>query len=512
MPSLVQPAGGDQSLYAYAGQRILAGDVMYRDVWDQKPPAIGVVYAMALSVWPHESVVPAADLVAAAGVAVLLILIGWRRYSPNVGFGAAVVFLLFGDPYLQRLSGLYVRGQCEPFISLAVTGSLALMAHPARRRWHSVAAGAMLAAAFWLKYTGAYALPVVLAAWAWPRTPDRRASDVVRDVAGIALGFAVVLGAGLAYFLMHGALTDLGLATILYNLRYSGETYDSAASLPLYMLTFPFRRAGLDMLWYLGSIGAVLLVLRIRENRSNLVTLAWLVAAVASIAINGQRGLPNYFMQAAPAMALAAAAGLAVLRGSGHVQRGIVAALLVVGAWRVGSDEPVMGMRLASLPGLVDNVRYDIAYLRGDISRDAYRGRFKGQKHDVLEIDRLVDRVTRSVSADERIFVFGFSGGAVCWRSGRASASRFFWSMPIISDFENGRPGYGWPGLLDELRARRPALVALQKEQWQSYDHFMGHAPLREWLEANYQREDESPMFSVWRRRGEQPAAGGPAS
>ena len=49
LPSLVQPAGGDQGLYGYAGQRILAGDVMYRDVWDQKPPAVALLYAAAVA-------------------------------------------------------------------------------------------------------------------------------------------------------------------------------------------------------------------------------------------------------------------------------------------------------------------------------------------------------------------------------------------------------------------------------------------------------------------------------
>src|SRR6478672_2009999 len=85
LPSLVQPAGGDQGLYAYAGQRIGAGDVMYRDVWDQKPPGIGVLYALIWRVWPHESMVPGADLAAAAAVAWLLVALGRRRYSPTIG-------------------------------------------------------------------------------------------------------------------------------------------------------------------------------------------------------------------------------------------------------------------------------------------------------------------------------------------------------------------------------------------------------------------------------------------
>jgi hypothetical protein len=45
VPSLAQPAGADQGLYAYVGQRILAGELPYRDAWDQKPPAIHYTYA-----------------------------------------------------------------------------------------------------------------------------------------------------------------------------------------------------------------------------------------------------------------------------------------------------------------------------------------------------------------------------------------------------------------------------------------------------------------------------------
>ena len=109
LPSLVQPAGGDQGLYGYSGQRILAGGVMYRDMWDQKPPALAFVYAGLWRLHRTQAVVPAADLVAAAGVAWALVVLGRRRYSSNIGFGAAAIFLLLGDPYLQRLSGIYVR-------------------------------------------------------------------------------------------------------------------------------------------------------------------------------------------------------------------------------------------------------------------------------------------------------------------------------------------------------------------------------------------------------------------
>jgi len=501
LPSIVEPAGGDQGLYAYEGQGILAGSVPYRDVWDQKPPGIAAVYAALLFVWPHESVVPIADLVAAAFVAWLLVVLGRRRFSESVGFGAAALFLLLGDPSLQRLSGVYVRGQCEPFIALAVTIALVLLASASRHRWHAIVAGVALAVAVWLKYNAAtYALPLALAVWAWPSDADRP-RGVVEQWAWIALGVAMVTLGVLAYFAVHGALTDLRLATIDYNLQYSGETYPGASSVPLYLLTLPIARARVDMLWFAGGIGSLMLAWRARANRSALVALGWLAAAIVSIAVNGQRDLPNYFVQANPALALAAASGLAAALSAPVVVRVGVAVLLLAGLWRVGDDTPVAGLRLAGLPGLVANVRGDVAYARGHVSRADYLRRFKGVKLDVPEIDDLASYIRQTTTTTEPIFVFGFSGGSVCWKSDRMSASRFFWSRPIIVEFAADRPGYGSAGLLADLARRPPAVVALQKEQWQSQNFFMSQDGLRRWLEAGYTLDRDTPMFTVWRRK-----------
>src|SRR5512137_1754587 len=78
LPSVVQPAGGDQGIYAYVGQSILRGEVPYRDAWDQKPPGVHLTYAAMLGAWRGDSVVPAADLVAAGLVAMLLVRVGRR--------------------------------------------------------------------------------------------------------------------------------------------------------------------------------------------------------------------------------------------------------------------------------------------------------------------------------------------------------------------------------------------------------------------------------------------------
>lgn len=504
LPSLVQAPGGDQGLFAYEGQRLAAGDVLYRDMWDQKPPMIAFVYRGLLAVHDGGSIVPAADLACAAVVSLLLIVIGRRRFSEGVGFGAAVAFLLLGEPYLQRLSGIYVRAQCEPFINVAIAGALAWLSVRRATRGTLVAAGIAFGVAVWLKYNAAaYALPVVMAVWFWTLDgKDRTANALIGALGWVAVGVAVVTAPMLGYFAAHGELGDLYLATIQYNLGYSAETYRGPLSLVRYLAVFPFERARLDPLWFAGGVGVLLILLRERANRSALVLLAWLLAAAISIAINGSRDLPNYFIQAFPALAFAASAGLASLAGAATWMRAATAIVLLIGLWRVGPEDPVFGLRWAGAPGLIENVTFDLAYARGTVDRDTYLRRFAARKFNAYEIDTLARFVEQTTTPDQPVLVFGFSGGSVGWASHRASPSRFFWSMPVMREFAAGRPGYGSAAFLEALRQRPPAIVALQREEdWKSADYFLANPSLRAWLEAGYRLDHETPMFFVWRRR-----------
>src|SRR5258707_3689862 len=121
LPSLVQPMGADQGLYAYVGERIRHGELAYRDAWDQKPPGVHYVYAALRSVSSKDVVVPAADLLCAALVAALLWIAGTKLGGPVAGSVSAVIFLLLSDPSFARYGGFRVRAQAETFIALAVT-------------------------------------------------------------------------------------------------------------------------------------------------------------------------------------------------------------------------------------------------------------------------------------------------------------------------------------------------------------------------------------------------------
>ena len=544
VPSLVQPMGADQGLYAYIGERILAGELPYRDAWDHKPPAIHYVYAGLRAVWPHDSVVPAADFLAAVAVAGLLVALGSALTAPATGWIAALLFLFLSDPSFQRLAGVAVRAQCETFMAALVTGAFLMLAWSRTGHSRVFEAGVLFGTAAAFKYNAAlYAAAGLFALWNWNRL-------TWREFLWMVAGSALVPTGMLLIFLMTGTVGDLYDATITYNLQYSGETYEGLGHFVRYLLTFPVQHARVNALWLLGGAGcAVLLVLGLRD-RALLMAPAWVAAACLVIAVNGSRGLPQYFVQALPALALAAAwAWTAAVPGlktrptktdtpglktrptktdtpglktrptktdtpglktrptktdtpglktrPTRIVKIAVLALVAIAVWRVNE-----------FSNLSNNFRHDASYLLGRMTREEHLARYgeaERRKYSAPAMAQLAEFVRARTSEDDAIYVFGFSGGAYV-NADRRSASRFFWSRPVIVNFNASKPGYGIAGLRADLERNRPAIVALQVKDWagdvrDSAAFFMETPLLADWLRAGYAPVDGPAGFETWQRR-----------
>ena len=504
LPSLVQPMGADQGLYAYVGDRILHGGVPYRDAWDQKPPAIHYTYAVLRAVWPGDAAVAAADLLAAGVVAWLLYRLGGALAGAAAGAAAGLIFLFLSNPAFTRLAGVRLRGQAETFIAVAVTAAFVLILRRAgsRAALRVLAAGALLGVACAYKYNAGIYAGVALAALALARRLS------VANAARITAGFATPLLLFAMVFAATGTLDDAYDATISYNVRYSGETYSGPAHFLGYLLTFPVERARVDALWTVGGAGCLLLIAGAVRDRMRLFAPIWVAAACVSIAVNGSRGLPQYFVQANPALGLAAGWGAIVawqwIRGSlarrtARAAAVAVCALVAVAVWRVNQ-----------FPKLVEQTSFDAARALGRVDREIHLARYADErKYSAIAMHRLALYLTAHSDRSEPVYVFGFSPGAYV-TARRESASRFFWSRPVIVGFNAEEPGYGVAGLLEALQRRAPAVVALQRHDWapdvaDSAEFFMSTPALASWLRDHYEPDNGPEEFDVWRRKRAQP-------
>jgi hypothetical protein len=221
-----------------------------------------------------------------------------------------------------------------------------------------------------------------------------------------------------------------------------------------------------------------------------------------SIAINGSRNLPQYFVQAAPALALAAGvAAVAALGRLPAIVRWAVVLIVAVGVWRVG-DEP--------FPKLAWNVLHDTQYLIGRIDRRQHLARYggarAGEKYSAVDEADLGAFLASHTRADESVYVFGYSPAAYVYAN-RRSASRFFWSRPVIVGFNARDPRYGVNGLAADLRRASPAYVVLQEHDWSpdvedSAPFFLSQAALSQWLHAGYHSLPAVDGFIIFERDG----------
>jgi hypothetical protein len=153
----------------------------------------------------------------------------------------------------------------------------------------------------------------------------------------------------------------------------------------------------------------------------------------------------------------------------------------------------------------------DTQYAIGRVDRRTHLARFGGMrdvdKYSALDNMDIGAFLASKTTPEETVYVFGYSPGAYVY-AGRRSASRFFWSRPVILDFNREDPRYGIGGLRSDLERNRPAYVVLQQHDWSpdvqdSGPFFLSQPRLADWLLAEYHPiEPFIEGFQAWERNG----------
>jgi hypothetical protein len=399
------PFERDEGEYAYVAWRWLAGDVPYRDAFDQKPPGIFAFYAAAFAVGGES---PAAVRWAAQiwllGALACVAALGARLANPAAGVAAAIAGVaLTSDP---SWLGNAINTEQIATLPLALGAWLAWTADGARLATARAAAlGLCAAGAILLKPVTA---PIVAfeIATALVRSRARGAASL-----GIATGGALALGATLGWFAAHGALAALLDAVVWNNLDYAGAT--PLAQYPVYFAA-QFR----PTLGPLGPLyGAALLApLALRTRTIGAARLAWIAAWLAASLLAVSAGgyfRQHYFALAMPPLALLAGIGLDAL------VRTILGARFVA--------------RLAAPFAAAVLLGWSVAvgwWYYGPATPAAKLHRIYGS-NPFPEAPALGAWLASRAADDDRIFVYG-SEPQLLFYAQRPSASRYIFVYPLM--------------------------------------------------------------------------------
>ena len=345
--------------------------------------------------------------------------------------------------------------------------------------------------------------------WSLRRADGTRRGELVKDASALIAGAIVPVAIMFAWMAGAGALKDLSTPRSTTTCSIQARRIPSRPAMLQYLMTFPIRQARLDSLWFLGGarVGcadyrgrlepspagngrcdALLLVRRCgwwpRALRSRSTAVADCLSTFCR---------PTHLLRSPPALP-----PRGVGPGCRPLWRTLTAGLLVIAVLRIANFEKVQTPRHTiwlTCAARSAGEQYLSRFGRADSGDRVLRRSGRGSR--VLS--------PRAHPSGDRPLVFGFSPWALVG-SGRVSASRFFWSRPVIIGFRRSRPATASQGLIGELNRYQPPLVVLQERDWDpdgpnSADFFLANHRLAAWLHDGYEPAGRMHNFQLWRRR-----------
>jgi 4-amino-4-deoxy-L-arabinose transferase-like glycosyltransferase len=329
-----EPLDCDEAAYAYIGHRLLRGDVMYRDLTENKPPLGYWLYATGVALGGYNELairlLPIPFLLATIG---LLFWLGRKLAGPVCACLAAGLYVLLStDPYL------FGNGSnMEHFMNFFSVASLALVCHGLNQgeRRAFLAAGVCLGAGTLVKQVAILPLAVYFVAMMAGRgggsgVPARSRVMRLADFASLVLGMVLIVSAAVLVLIARGAGPSAYEDILRYGKAMATDTlpepHQPAGMIrwltgnadPAGKLPWPFGSTNYLVWWGTGSwplwLVAVPCVAQLLFGRGHTaagrLVAGWTIAAALQVVLPGLYW-PHYYLLPTPGIALVLATALA---------------------------------------------------------------------------------------------------------------------------------------------------------------------------------------------------------
>jgi len=434
VPLLSVPLERDEGEYAYIAQRLLHGEVPYRDAFDQKPPLVFFIYLAVMLAFGFTTtgIHLGMHLYSLLTIFLLYRLVA-RLLHPWAGLLAAALLsvTVAGSGYLGNAANTVI------FMILPLVWGLsaALGGLQDERPRLLLGSGVLHGLALACKQVAFTNLVfVVLLAVLWRHHGERPSGRTIATrlgwlVLGVLAPWVLIVG----YFALNGALDDFIHNVIVYNF-----TYAARLSFGLNIIKHFLTQAGWilrnDWATLAAALGGLIYLLARGATRPLGYLLAgWLVFSFAGTSI-GWYYRPHYFIQTIPAVAALAGAGLwAAGWWLARLAERFFGEKFTGGRarWAGWAAAALLWTAVVAAPAALEYPRY-LSLGPEAISRYTYMG------NPFIEAVDVARYLREHSDPEDSVFILG-SEPEILFYAQRKSATRYIFFYPLMTCYQGVR-------------------------------------------------------------------------
>lgn len=469
IPSLFEPYWyGDEAIYLTLGEGVRQGLVLYKDIFDHKPPAIYLLAAAAGSVFWFRLILLFWSLISTVLFWELAKNLFGQKMKPVILATSVFVFLTT----IPLLEGNIANSEIF-MIGPTIGAFLILLAAKKQTPKRLLAAGLLFSLATLFKVPAALDFATLVVFWLFSlKLIKKELIKIAKDIALVTLGFLGPIFLTFLYFWLNGAFAQYLDVVWSQNL-----TYISRWDVPTVTLATTIAQAGLTtrVLIFVVVISFIF-IFRKRFSPPSLFTSLWFTFALFASLLSG-RPYPHYLIQVVPPLAL-------------------LTALVVFGKEKYRFlPVPLLLLFLASLVfykfyyyPVFSYYRNFLSFISGQQTKGQYLDYFDKRVATIYKLAKVINERT---SRKDRVFIWG-TAPELYALSRRLPSGRYVTSFHI-KDFS------GEEETLKALAQRRPRYIIVFKNETAPFPEFF------RFLQSNYLYLESVDNAQLWKSLNSRP-------
>lgn len=219
LPSLFEPYWyGDEGVYDVAGMAIRSGRLLYKDIWDNKPPILYLLYALFSS--DQFTIRLVSLLIGLFSVGVFYFLAKKLFTKRSLVFLSTLLFaILFGLPILE---GNIANAENFMLLPILLAGYFVVIQNTLNRAIPLVFAGVLLSFAFLIKIVAVFDFGAFFLFLLFFNLNLNTITSTIKKLFFFSVSFSLPILVTILYFVFRHAFTDFIHSIFLQNVGYVG--------------------------------------------------------------------------------------------------------------------------------------------------------------------------------------------------------------------------------------------------------------------------------------------------